>query len=169
MKTKLLILHLIRLSLLLLTILFSISCSKDIDNISLDKRIFLTILDDHYGWASGYDTTICSSSIINFNKNDYTSIDSIFFVISDLITMSPLDGSNITKTVSIELFDLTNQVSIANSKIETDDVKESQFKSSGNLIDFLPEKPINLGIRIINDADSCVWELHGASLILVRK
>lgn len=162
--------------LLLFSNLILSSCKKEtikeitIYNGALDKKITLIILDDHYGVGSGYDTTVYSSSIINFNKNDYQIIDSIFFMISDLKTSSTFDGSDIVKTITIELFDLTNNVGIGNSKLITDDVNAAEFKSSGNLINYLPETPINLGIRIINDDRSnCSWQLHAASLVLVRK
>jgi len=154
--------------------LISSSCEKEKETIvyngSQDKKINFTILNDHYGYGSGFDTTIYSSSLINFNKSDYLIIDSIFFVISDLKTTSIMDGSDINKTISVELFNLTNNVIIQNSKIITDDVNASESKSSENLINYLPDSPINLGIRIINnDVNNCSWELHAASLILVRK
>jgi hypothetical protein len=147
--------------------LILISCEKETE-IILDKRITLVILDDHYGYGSGYDTTIYASALINFNKNDYLIVDSIFFVISSLGTRGH-NGIDIDKTITVELFDLTNNASIENSKIVTDDIKSSEYKSSGNIVDFLPNTFINLGIRIINDdINSCSWYLHAASLILVR-
>lgn len=156
----------------ILAIILLSSCEKEsiIYNSSLDKKITFTILDDHYGYGSGFDTTLYSSSVINFNKSDYLIIDSILFMISDLKTKSTLDGSDIAKTISVELFDLTNNICIHNSKIITDDVNASGFKSSENLIDSFPDSPINLGIRVINnDINYCSWELHAASLVLVRK
>jgi hypothetical protein len=176
MKAKILKLQLtgLDLSFLVALILISGSCSKDKENdpvnVILDKKILLPILDDHYGFGSGFDTTIYSSSVIRFNKSDYSSIDSMFFVISDLKTTSPVDGSDVSASVSVELFDLTNSVSISNSKIITDDIKSSQYKSSVNILNSLPGGEINLGIRIINnDRKTCSWELHAASIILIRK
>lgn len=155
------------MAVLLLIGFISHSCRKD-NEIILDKKVIFTILDDHHGWGSDSDTTMFSSGLINFDKTDYSSIDSIFFVISNLKTLDYY-GKDIQKTVSIELFDLSNNVSIEHSRITTDDVKISQFKITQNLITHLPSSPINIGIRVINaDKNNCYWELHAASLILKR-
>lgn len=163
--------------LLLLLSSISVSCKKEIIteketiiyNGSLDKKIILPILDDHYGSSYSMDTTIFSSSVINFNKNDYILIDSIFFMISDLKTRD-FNGDNVTDSISVELYNLTNSISIANSEIITDDINVNQIKSSANIKNFLPLIPINLGIRIINkNPNNCSWQIHAASLVLVRK
>ena len=164
------------LVLILLNVLM-ISCKKEIikekETIiyrdSLDKKIILPILDDHYGYGSGMDTTLYVSSLLNFNKNDYAEIDSIFFVISSFKTTS-LNGQDINKALSISLIDLTNNIVINGSTITTDDVPAAVFKSSQNILDSMPGTTINLGIRVINDNHNLYsWELHAASLILVRK
>jgi hypothetical protein len=166
------------LGLILLLNLMTISCKKEtiiehetiIYKDSLDKKIILPILDDHYGANSGMDTTLYVSSLINFNKNDYADIDSIFFVVSSFKTISALTGIDVNKALSIELFDLTHNVAILGSSIVTDDINQAELKSSINIINALPTTPINLGIRIINDNTSLyTWELHAASIIMVRK
>ena len=85
-----------------------LSSCEEMDAIQLDKKIILTILDDHYGYGSGFETTIYSSSLIGFDKNDYINIESISFVVSDLQTQKTTDGSDIIASISVELFDLTN-------------------------------------------------------------
>lgn len=157
--------------------LTSTSCKKDNDTIieketiiysESDKKIILPILNDHYGSGSGFDTTIYASPLINFNKNDYSNIDSIFFAISSLKTKSIIDGNDMIKTISVELIDLTHNTSIGNSIIITDDVLPSITKLSDNIISKLPNTDINIGVRIINDDPNCAWELHAASLIIIR-
>nr|WP_321485569.1 hypothetical protein [uncultured Draconibacterium sp.] len=149
-------------------ILGATSCNEE--NYTLDKSISFSILDDHYGYGSGNDTTLYSSSLIDFNINDYILVDSVLFTISDLTTKSITDGSDISATVSVELFDLTNNTVIQNSKIVSDDIKASRCKLSSNLLSSFPDESINIGIRIINnDKTNCSWELHAASLILKRE
>lgn len=148
-------------------IVLTSSCKKD-DDIMLDKKITLDLYNSHYPYEINNDTLLLNS-IINFCKNDYSKIDSIFFIINGLQTKSTYDGMDIHDSISIELYNLTDNVSINNSRIISDDITYNTYKSTNNLINYLPDYPINLGLRIVYDKEHCYWVLDIASLVLVRK
>jgi hypothetical protein len=84
----------------------------------------------------------------DFNKMDYSNVASILFVPS----MVSFDENN---TVSVELYNVTDDVPIANSLLEHS-LLEYTFKYSEDIYNSLPSYPITLSIRMKNsEAEKC--------------
>jgi hypothetical protein len=79
-------------------------------------------------------------NLIKFNKLDYATVDSITFVGSLFIT-------NSGATCSVELYNLTDEVPIENSLLESS-TEAYIFKESENIFDQLPDKEITLAVRL---------------------
>jgi len=76
----------------------------------------------------------------DFNKNDYKNVDSIIFV------PSMYSDTSINKCI-VELFNITDSVSIKNTIVESNS-SDWGFRYSKNIYDALPDKRIFLGMRI---------------------
>lgn len=104
-----------------------------------DKQIVLPL-----NFAANTTNTqpVIGGDLIKFNKNYYPGVDSITLI------GNPYVGQT-TNTSRIELYNLTDGVVIANSLIETSKLyNERSFLETGNLFDFLPDKEIQVGIRL---------------------
>ena len=110
---------------------------------------------------------IYDGNIIEFNKINYSNIDSIKLAISNVFTGDPNTGLQAEKNISIELFDLTNDESINDSKIITDDIPSGQTQFSINIMDNIPNETINLGVYI-NEEDNCYFTIGTIDLIIWR-
>jgi hypothetical protein len=115
-------------------------------NISLDNLTRLEIGSPNDGTCGTdwYMTPYKTFQLPDFNKLDYSNVASILFVPS----MVSFDENN---TVTVELFNVTDSVTITNSTLEHSAV-EYVFKYSGNIYNDLPSYPITLSIRMKNSA-----------------
>jgi hypothetical protein len=77
----------------------------------------------------------------DFDKTDYANVNSILFVPS-------IVSYDISNTVTVELYNMTDNSPIANSQVEHNETYA--FKYSENIFDDLPDYPITLGIRMKN-------------------
>ncbi|HEY0741143.1 MAG TPA: hypothetical protein VGD40_06755 [Chryseosolibacter sp.] len=84
--------------------------------------------------------------LIKFNKLHYSNVESIIFTPSMYASKNSMFPSE-TTTCVVELYNVTDGVSIANSQLSSD-VDQWIFKESGNLYDALPAKEVTLGIRV---------------------
>lgn len=112
------------------------------NNVKPDKQIRirfggLDIATDSDEWTKTRYETL---TLIKFNKNDYPGVDSIIFTPS---AYSNASGIN----CYIQLYNLTDNVPIENSTVQSD-VYDYIFIDSGNIYDYLPDKEIDLAIRI---------------------
>jgi hypothetical protein len=155
---------------LLIGILFY-SCEKEESKTILDKKIIIPLITGSLGTFTGGSNIInYSTSLINFNKQDYSEIDSISFIISDLSVINSFSLVTLVDTLQIELYDLTNKIIIENSGIETNYISPGNFLASSNIYNSLPDSGINIAIRITNKYyTSYYYSLKSADLILVRK
>jgi hypothetical protein len=138
-------------SLFIYSIFLITSCTKEND-LELDKQIRINGIGSP-GIGSYYPNSDTSWKlldgyrIINFNKNNYSDIKTIVF--SALIFST--DTSNYC---NVELYNLTDKVSIKNSQIKSNqlwglyDANSMNYIESANIINSLPDKTINLAVRI---------------------
>jgi hypothetical protein len=107
-----------------------------------DKQIRIEIGESNVPTISTdwYMVEFQTFRLIKFNKLNYYNVDSITFVPS-MYTSDP------TNTVTVELFNVSDNVPIANTQISSN-VNDWIFKESQNIYQHLPEKEITLGIRL---------------------
>jgi hypothetical protein len=165
-----------RLVISFVSCLFMISCEKEgpqgptgKDGVT-DKQIRFDL-----GWSFGNsyesDTVIYAISsgmgISQFNFNNYPDIDSVVFILYNIKTMTR-NVEDISASVKIDLYDLTNKEPIPNSEIISDDIPMGSFVQSKNLVNSFPDQTIDLGIRVIFDVNNFV-ETGPGYLFLYRK
>jgi hypothetical protein len=96
----------------------------------------------------------------DFDKTDYSNVTSILFVPS----IVSFEASN---TVTVELYNMTDNVSISNSQI--DHSGTFAFKYSENIFEYLPDYPITLGIRMKNSQVSSCGSLGIRSYLYILR
>jgi hypothetical protein len=139
-------------------------CSSKIDSI-YDKqtRITFPIINDETTSKIGYINML--QCINDFNVSNYLKADSIVFGLfsSTLNTQVPC---------VVELYDITNNKVINNSKIETNSMTDEWRTTSKNLINEFPKETIKLGIRLTSKS-SFSYETSvsysSAMIIIYRK
>jgi len=138
---------------------------------TVDKKVNLCLFENSAGSTNGYSSYIFSTPQTDFLVSDYSKIDSIAFVVNDLEIYSFSTGKIITsKTLTIELMDLTNNTPIKNGKIVSSGISKNVYVSTVNIINNFPSTPINLGIKVTFDnTGNDYWALKHAKLVLVRK
>lgn len=125
---------------LIITIaLFEWGC--DDDTLVYDKQIRLeidgSVSNSSTEWLiTPYETF----TLINFNKHNYIGVDSIVF-------FGSLYTSDVTNTVYLELYNMTDSTSIQNTTL-TSNMNDYIFMSTNNIYDYLPDHEVNLGLRI---------------------
>lgn len=94
------------------------------------------------------------SYIQQFNINNYPGVDSAILLIYDIKTFADCcSGFDTISNASFELYDLTNNIPIANSRIVSDNIPDGTFVISKNFIKDLPNQTIDIGVRIITERD----------------
>ncbi len=130
-----------------LVAIFIISCETPIEP---DKQIRL-----EFGKKIGTSSTDWellpdeSAQLIKFNKNNYPGADSITFAAS-------MYNEEPHSKCFVQLYNVTDSIAIGNTTLES---YEDYYviKETGNIFDYLPDKEINLAIRIkSNSVDNYV-------------
>lgn len=134
-------------------VLLFVSCDKDeiIVKVELDKQINfeLSLHTNHFigGSYYGYGDTIWSnpynhygSCLKNFNKTNYVDIETIVISV-------PMWSTSENIICYVDLFNLTDSIPIEDSQIESNSLAVVYITSS-NLLDKLPDKTIDLALRI---------------------
>ena len=112
-------------------------CNGDFDKlirIDLGEFLFSTTSTDWQISSDGY------KRLYNFNKLDYTGVDSITFVPS-------LRTSNASTKSIVQLYNITDDIEISGTEVESNST-EYVFVESNNIYDLLPETPSTLAIRL---------------------
>lgn len=89
--------------------------------------------------------------LVKFNKADYANVSGIKFGATLTAGIDPMNvGISTTNTASVELFNVTDNVAIANSELQVtaNGATKTLFVESGDLSASLPAKEIQLLIRI---------------------
>ena len=130
----------------------------------LDKVIMIPFPD-----APGnifYSSTRSVIAIDKFNKNDYPGVDSIVFV------CHPSVYGAAGGTVTIQLFNLTNNSIVANSALTSNVGLSTELKpieETKNLYSSLPNHTISLGITVTLSNTTSMGSLGTCALYLYRK
>jgi hypothetical protein len=100
--------------------------------------------------------------LIDFNKSNYTDVDSIVFSAS-------LESFDTTANCVAELFNITDNTSITNSLIKTNKLTTVWVRTK-NIFAGLPDKNIDLSIRVSQDKETqSGGAIYDAVLLLYRK
>jgi len=109
------------------------------------------------------------SRIDNFNKDYFTGVDSIIFVVN-------IGSTNLNTYCVADLFNVTDSLSVLGSMVMTNDTTRFKYSiisgkwcQSGNIIDNIPSKEISLAVRFRSDNYGTMVHLNKALLLLYRK
>jgi hypothetical protein len=125
-----------------------------------DKQIILPI--NFSANVSNLQPAI-GGELIKFNKLYYPGVDSIILI------GNPYVGRSVN-TAKVELYNLTDGAVIANSLLSTNNLyTERNFIETANLFNQLPDKEINLGIRLQTSINGEFAASGNCYLVLYRK
>lgn len=105
---------------------------------ALDKLIILPI---NFGANTTNTTPLIGGELAKFNKNNYPQVDSIILVANPYVG----DAGN---TVTLDLYNITDNTLINNSSITTNNLYGTGYLSSNNVYNMLPTHDITLGCSI---------------------
>lgn len=137
------------ISILFCILLLNNSCKKDND-VQLDKQVRLEFGNFSQSfYISTGDTSwqlikYSDCILINFNKTNYAEIKSIIFSAS-------IFSNDTSNYCNVELYDLTNNISIQNSQIKSNQKLNNgyaTFIESSDILNSLPDETIDLALRI---------------------
>lgn len=126
----------------LVTILFS-SCTKTIVEPIYEVRLQFQYPGARWTDNPNFVTLPSSTHFIDFDKKDYPKMDSI--------TLNASLGTDaLTDTVYVRLFNVTDNVEIANSTLSasTNNMYETKEVHTNNLAASIPDKKITLAIQV---------------------
>lgn len=125
-----------------------------------DKQIFLSI---NFSANSTSTVPIIGGQLLKFSKKNYPGVDSIILVANPYV-------DDVTNTSNVELYNITDNLPINNSKITTSNLfSATTFLQTGNVFGQLPDKEITLGIRFSSGTDGKFASSGSSFLILYRK
>jgi hypothetical protein len=129
-------------TLLIFILGFNISCDRDdSSHVLLDKEIRIPFPDYSTTTENTYITSEVYTHLLGFNKNDYSDIDSIFFVACIHIGYLP-------DSIYLRLYNLTDKKILEGSEIKaTADINQFKWIQTDNVIDAFPNKAIDLAIQ----------------------
>jgi len=147
-----------------------LSCEKD--DIQLDKQIRLEFGGPSTGSYMGISDTSWylvnnpDYVLVNFDKSNYSQLSSVTFSAS-------IWSDNASNYCSVELYNLTDGNSIPNSIITSNQRMVNSYADyieSDNFINSLPDKPIDIAVRIkSSEADQPVYLCPSMIIFLYRK
>ncbi|MFH2144133.1 MAG: hypothetical protein ABIJ97_17030 [Bacteroidota bacterium] len=101
-----------------------------------------------------------SQTIIKFNKDNYSNIESIVFGAS-------IYSSSSSSNCIVELWDITNNSIIANSSLNTSNINETYIESQNILLN-IPNGEITLAVKIKSDTENSGAWISKAYLFVNR-
>jgi hypothetical protein len=119
------------------------SCKKVTNTyVSLDKEVMINFPIWFWSTTSTtFETLPNYSFLIDFDKRDYVSVDSI-------VLIAGLRTDNSSNAVDVRLFNLTDNIEIANSNLTTTATGAYAVLQSKNIFGSLPDKRITLGMQL---------------------
>ena len=102
-----------------------------------------------------------SNALIKFNAHYYYGVDSVIFV-------GCLKSGNPNTNCMLDLFNLTDSVFITGSLIQSNNT-DYKWVSSGNIFNELPDKEINLVVRIRSQTAGILVQASTAYIFLYRR
>lgn len=136
-------------------------------NGSLQKETRFLLGSAHSYIVEPASTTplISESQLFLFDISNYPGVDSIVYVVTNFETERITDNAYVEGNGFLELYDLTNDHSIANSTIKSDNQDRI---ISPNLIESFPNEAIDIGFRIYSENDEFLTRTGNIYLILYR-
>jgi hypothetical protein len=131
--------------------IFNCSCQKD-EEIKLDKQIVLSFGGSYFGSLITTGDTLWryldvpDYKLVNFDKRNYSGIKSVVFA-------GPISSEDSSNYCIVELFNLTDSLPIMGSTIMTN-IESYEYTFSENILTSLPDKNINIGIRLKSSKNS---------------
>lgn len=103
-------------------------------------------------------------ALSSFNKANYIGLDSI------VVTSRPYSG-NLNSNSIVDLINLTDNVVWEDSRLTSNKpYEQSDIQTSKNLYKIIPNKPINIGLRVRSEKEGSFAGVYGTSyLILYHK
>jgi len=127
----------------------------------VDKQIRLT-LPGNISFDGSQVITEGQNNLYKFNIDDFAGIDSVIYT----IWTSVPDAGN---SNSIELFNITDNIGIADSQITATSNSTPTLYQSSNIINGFPHKEITLGLKFKGTNPGQVVNATGGYLYLYRK
>ncbi len=125
-----------------------------------DKQISLPL---NYSANTTSTIPVTGGELIKFSKRNYTNVDSIIFVANPYV-------ADITNTAILDLYNITDNVPISNSRITTNSLSSDRvFLQTGNVYNAIPDKEITLGISLKSGNNGMFAASGSCYLILYRK
>lgn len=137
--------------LLIISFMF-FSCKKEDDTPQLDKEVRLNFpMDNYITWKPQFELLPSHYHLVKFNKANYPHLKSITFFAS----LATSDNSSIAE---VELFNVTDSVSINNTLLQASTLQLNyKLVQSVNIFDELPDKEIDLGVRLKSQDETYVY------------
>lgn len=133
-----------------------------------DKQVILPV-SNVFGVVTHVGDTTVYGGLIKFKKSNFINVDSIVFVAAPMV-------NNPTNTATIELYNTTDRTPVSGSALSANTIYTNQYNNrttdylqSGNLYNAIPDKEINLGVRLKTKIERESAVLVSSFLILYRK
>lgn len=124
-------------------------------NGNYDKQIIIRVLDAPVSLTPRSELIV--SAIPGFNKSNFVGVDSI------VLFAQPYSGDQPVSLSKVELYNITDNQVIENSAVTSSTLYSyNYFLSSGNFYASIPEKTIDLGIRLTG-----TYSANSGSVILM--
>ncbi|WP_162056254.1 hypothetical protein [Pontibacter pamirensis] len=145
----------VSLSIIMSLSLVFLSCKKEEVIPVLDKEVRLVFFSGHWSTnQTDFELLPDFTHLIKFDKTNYSNLSSITIYAS--IATGSLDN-----TVEMELFNVTDSVSVNNTSLQASTtvttVINYKLVFSDNILNELPEKEIDLAIRLKSKNGSYVY------------
>lgn len=140
-----------------------ISCDKE-ESIMQYKIDFLGGAMISSSGKTGVRTFGSSAFFKGFNKNNYPNCKSIIFMGSIAANVDPVNKID-SDTCYLELYNITDTTIIPNSTIYTIS-NNLVWVESGNLLDYFPDKEIDITIRLRKSEKGYMVAVNAASIYI---
>lgn len=136
-------------------------------NASSDKQVIIRVTAGSV-YKEGTAAEAILVTLPGFNKQDYPGVDSIVMYAQP--AGGRVSGGNTDSRIAVELFNITDNVVIANSIVKgSQKMADAQFIRSDNIYSSLPDKTIDLGVRVTSEIPGDFGFSGQVLMILYRK
>lgn len=130
-----------------------------------DEEIRLSFVGGSISGSSITEYEFVGIGLSDFDIQNYVGVDSVVL----FSNLSILSSYNSNSTAFMELYNKTDEVSIDNSEISSNqDVNTADFIRSNNIFSNLPTKAVDLGVRIKSDINGAPISAGSQFLVLYR-
>jgi hypothetical protein len=138
-----------------------------------DKQINFKLFDGIPSPTGGSLETILKYSygyggIVKFNIDNFVNVDSAILIVYDLTARDSYNGTPVSGTMKIELYDCKNSQIIVDTEIISGEIVSGSYVYSKNFLKYLPHQDVELGVKMTKSSDFYA-ETKDVQLILYRK